>query len=595
MLHLIKQTLYYIKWNWLTLLLFELIHKFFALVVIIPMFFSILTSMMQQADLTYLSPSIIYHFIFSPSTLILGFSMILCLGYYFFFEIQAIFILIQCAIYQQRPSIFRLIEQSIKQSCTILYPKNIILLFPLIFFIPVSAFVFKFVFLDGASMTEFLFDFIYQRAPLHPMYFVFIVLIELLCLHFIFTFPIFIYKKTSVLSACQESLQLTKKNVRQLIPLLIRWSLLVAIGFMTVYGFFIFSCALVIKVILPSSQAMMVFFNASLMIKNMLTIIAPSLFLIGTCAFITTLYVQSPHSFIPHLSSGYASKRQHPILLASTTLILSLLVGELISPDNLYNVNKHLSDEMQIIAHRASATHAPENTLAALDYAILSGAHMAEIDVQQTKDGEIILMHDANLKRTTGFNGKVSEATYSDIQTLEAGNWFSSEFDGEPVPTLEEVLQRSKGQITLMIEIKAKDHPVDVTRKVIELIEAYNMEKECLIGAMDYRVLQAVKMINPKIQTVYITALAYGDYQDLEDVDYYSIEASFISYALIDQIHRSGKQIYTWTVNKESTMQSMISMQVDGIITDDPVLLQNQLNDISDRYISFISDLLFDQ
>ena len=188
--------------------------------------------------------------------------------YHFFFEIQAIFILIQCAISQQRPSIFRLIEQSIKQSCTILYPKNIILLFPLIFFIPVSAFVFKFVFLDGASMTEFLFDFIYQRAPLHPMYFVFIVLIELLCLHFIFTFPIFIYKKTSVLSACQESLQLTKKNVRQLIPLLIRWSLLVAIGFMTVYGFFIFSCSLVIKVILPSSKAMMVFFNASLMIKK---------------------------------------------------------------------------------------------------------------------------------------------------------------------------------------------------------------------------------------------------------------------------------------------------------------------------------------
>ncbi|MBS3199774.1 glycerophosphodiester phosphodiesterase family protein [Turicibacter bilis] len=595
MLHLIKQTLYYMKWNWLTLLLFELIHKFFALVVIIPTFFSILTSMMQQADLTYLSPSVIYHFIFSPSTLILGFSMILCLGYYFFFEIQAIFILIQSAIYQQRPSIFRLIEQSIKQSCTILYPKNIILLFPLIFFIPVSAFVFKFVFLDGASMTEFLFDFIYQRAPLHPMYFAFIVLIELLCLRFIFTCPVFIYKKTSVLSACQESFQLTQKNVRQLIPLLISWSLLVAIAFMTLYGFFIFSCALVIKVILPSSQAMMVFFNASLMIKNMLTIIAPSLFLIGTCAFITTLYVQSPHSFIPHLFSGYASKRQHPILLVSTTLILSLLVGELISPDNLYNVNQHLSDEMQIIAHRASATHAPENTLAALDYAILSGAHMAEIDVQQTKDGEIILMHDANLKRTTGFNRKVSEATYSDIQTLEAGNWFSSEFDGEPVPTLEEVLQRSKGQITLMIEIKAKDHPVDVARKVIELIKTYNMEKECLIGAMDYRVLQAVKMINPKIQTVYITALAYGDYQDLEDVDYYSIEASFISYALIDQIHRSGKQIYAWTVNKESTMQSMISMQVDGIVTDDPVLLQNQLTHISDRFISFISDLLFGQ
>lgn len=594
MLHLIKQTLYYMKWNWLTLLLFELIHKFFALVVIIPTFFSDLTSMMQQADLTYLSPSVIYHFIFSPSILILGLSMILCLGYYFFLEIQAIFILIQSAIYQQRTSIFRLIGQSIKQSFTILYPKNIILLFPLIFFIPVSSFIFKFVFLDGASMTEFLFDFIYQRAPLHPMYFVFIVLIELLCLRFVFTFPIFIYKKTSVLSACRESLQLTKKNVRHLMILLISWSLLVAIAFMSLYGFFIFSCALVIKVILPSSQSTMVFFNTSLMIKNMLTIIAPSIFLIGTCAFINTLYIQSPYSFVSPPSYS-TSKRQHPILLVSVTLIFSLIIAELISPDNLYNVNQHLSDEMQIIAHRASATHVPENTLAALDYAILSGAHMAEIDVQQTQDGEIILMHDANLKRTTGLNQKVSEATYSDIQALEAGSWFSPEFDGEPVPTLEEVLQRSKGQITLMIEIKAKDHPVDVARKVIELIEAYDMEKECLIGAMDYRVLQAVKMINPKIQTVYITALAYGDYQDLEDVDYYSIEASFISLALIDQIHRSGKQIYAWTVNKESTMQSMISMQVDGIVTDDPVLLQNQLTHISDRYISFISDLFFGQ
>lgn len=594
MLHLIKQTLYYMKWNWLTLLLFELIHKCFALVVIIPTFFSALTSIMQQADLTYLSPSVIYHFIFSPSILILGLSMILCLGYYFFLEIQAIFILIQSAIYQQRISIFRLIGQSIKQSFTILYPKNIILLFSLIFFIPVSSFIFKFIFLDGTSITEFLFDFIYQRAPLHPMYFAFIVLIELLCLRFIFTFPVFIYKKTSVLSACRESLQLTKKNVCHLMILLISWSLLVAIAFMSLYGFFIFSCALVIKIILPSSQAIMVFFNTSLMIKNMLTIIAPSIFLIGTCAFINTLYIQSPYSFVSFPSYS-TSKRQHPILLVSVTLILGLIVTELISPDNLYTVNQNLSDEVQIIAHRASATHVPENTLAALDYAILSGAHMAEIDVQQTKDGKIILMHDANLKRTTGLNRKVSEATYSDIQALEAGSWFSPEFDGEPVPTLEEVLQRSKGQITLMIEIKAKDYPVDVARKVIELIEAYNMEKECLIGAMDYHVLQAVKMINPKIQTVYITALAYGDYQDLEDVDYYSIEASFISVALIDQIHRSGKQIYAWTVNKESTMQSMISMQVDGIVTDDPVLLQNQLTHISDRYISFISDLFFGQ
>ncbi len=593
MLHLIKQTLHYFKWNWPTLLLFELIHKLITLVIIIPTFFSTLTSMMQVADLTYLSPSVIHDFILSPSTIGLGFSMIFCLGYFFFLEITAIFIYFQAAIHKQRLSIFRLIQQSIKHSFIILHPKNILLLFLLIFIIPLSAYFFKLFFLAGASVTELLFDFIYQRAPLHPMYLAFIVLLELFSIRFIFMIPILIYEKSTFFAACKESIQLTKGNIRELIPLLISWSLLAATILMIFYGFSIAGFALITKLTIPSPQAIMVFFNSSLTIKNMLTIIVPSLIIIGNCAFITTLYVHSTHSYLPNAFSFSPLKHRHPVLLTLSILILGYLVGELISPDNLYNGSKNLSDELQIIAHRASAVDVPENTLAAIDYAILSGAHMAEVDVQQTLDGEIILMHDTNLKRTTGYNRKVSETTYSEIQTLEAGSWFSEKFDGEPIPTLEEVLQRSKSQITLMIEIKSKNHPVDVARQVIEIIETYAMENECVIGAMDYRVLQAVKMINPKIQTVYITALAYGDYQDLEDVDFYSIEASFISFALIDQVHRSGKQIYAWTVNKASIMQSMISMQIDGIVTDDPVSLQNQLTHSHDRYVSFIADLFF--
>ena len=93
---------------------------------------------------------------------------------------------------------------------------------------------------------------------------------------------------------------------------------------------------------------------------------------------------------------------------------------------------------------------------------------MAEIDIQQTKDGELFLMHDSNLKRTTGYNGKVSDVTYEQIKTLDAGRWFSDEFIAEPIPTLEEALQKSKGKITLMIEIKTKEHLVNVAYQVIE-------------------------------------------------------------------------------------------------------------------------------
>lgn len=595
MLHLIKQTLSYLKWDWPTLILFELIHKLFALVVIIPTFFSMLTSTMQKADLTYLSPSIIYQFTFSPSTLTLGLSMILLLGYYFFFEIQTIFIYYQSAIYQQDTSLFSLMKQSFLQSFKIFSPKNLLLLILLIFFIPSTTFLFKTFFLDGASITEFLFDFIYQRAPLHPMYLAFILIIEVSLIRFIFTFPLFIYEKQSLSLATKESLQLTKGRLHYLVPLLLSGSLFIAILFMLIYGIFILVAAILTQITAHPSKALMIFFDASFTIKNILTILAPSFMIIGNCAFVTTIYAQSKFSYIPRPRTHLKSNHRHPFFIMLSILLLALSVGELISPDNLYSKNKHLSDEIQIIAHRASAVKAPENTLSALDYAILSGAHMAEIDIQQTKDGELVLMHDSNLKRTTGYNGKVSDVTYEQIKTLDAGRWFSDEFIAEPIPTLEEALQKSKGKITLMIEIKTKEHLVNVAYQVINLIQTYGMEKQCIIGAMDYRVLQAVKMINPRIQTVYITALAYGDYQDLEDVDYYSIEASFISFALIDQIHRSGKQIYAWTVNKESTMQSMIAMQVDGIVTDNPVLLQNQLTHINDRYVSWIGDLFFNK
>ncbi|MEE1236458.1 MAG: glycerophosphodiester phosphodiesterase family protein, partial [Turicibacter sp.] len=408
---------------------------------------------------------------------------------------------------------------------------------------------------------------------------------------FLFTLPVMIYQKISFLQAMRQSFYLTKGRVTFVTPLMLNWSLITALTLMLIYTMGILIIAFLTKLIIPSQEVILSFFDTSFTLKNMLSSIAPTFIIMINCAFISTLYAQINHpSSLTSLSSSTSNIR-HLWIQYVIIFILALLMGELISPNNLYT--NHLSDEIQIIAHRASAVYVPENTLSALDYAIESGAQMAEIDIQQTLDKEIILMHDLSLKRTTGYDRKVSESTYHEIQSLEAGSWFSDVFNGEIIPTLEQALQKSKDQITLMIEIKSQPHPVDIVRQVIELIERYDMEKQCLIGAMDYRVLQAVKMINPKIQTVYITALAYGDYQDLEDVDYYSIEASFISLALIDQIHRSGKQIYTWTVNKASTMQSMISMQVDGIVTDDPILLKNQLTQTNDKYISFIANLFF--
>jgi len=113
--------------------------------------------------------------------------------------------------------------------------------------------------------------------------------------------------------------------------------------------------------------------------------------------------------------------------------------------------------EIKIVAHRGASKFAPENTIAAFLKAAEMGAHYAEMDVRQTKDGHFIIMHDRYVNRTTNGKGEVSEMKLEAIKKLDAGSWFGKEFAGEAVPTLREALQAIKGKILPDIDFKAGD------------------------------------------------------------------------------------------------------------------------------------------
>ena len=127
------------------------------------------------------------------------------------------------------------------------------------------------------------------------------------------------------------------------------------------------------------------------------------------------------------------------------------LAGLAASHDNSVET---LMGDMEITAHRGGARKAPENTISALEYSIECGADFAEIDVQETKDGELILLHDDSLKRTAGVSKNVWEMNLAQIRKLDAGTSFHKRFRGEKIPTLEEVLKFCKGKLDLNIEIK---------------------------------------------------------------------------------------------------------------------------------------------
>lgn len=232
-----------------------------------------------------------------------------------------------------------------------------------------------------------------------------------------------------------------------------------------------------------------------------------------------------------------------------------------------------------VVAHRAGAKVAPENTVAALEQAIRDGAPIAEIDVQQLSDGTLIVMHDSNFKRTAGEDMCVWDAESDLLQELEVGDNFSAAYRGERIPTLEEMLACAKGRICLMIELKCTGQEESLEENVISLLTAYDMTEECIIGSMNKGILQTVKELEPGISTVYIAHDLDESEYDLDYADSYSIEGKNLTTDMVDAIHYTGKSVYGWTANSSAAMAWIVGSGADGVITDDVRLLQTFLRE----------------
>ena len=247
---------------------------------------------------------------------------------------------------------------------------------------------------------------------------------------------------------------------------------------------------------------------------------------------------------------------------------------------------------IMVIAHRAGAYWAPENTLTALNTAIADGADMAEIDVQQTRDRELIVMHDSNFKRTAGVDKNVWETDYDEVAKFDAGSYYSMYFEGEKIPKLEEMLEAAKNKIGLMIELKSTGHETDLERSTVDLIEKYGMEKQCVIASMNMDILRKVKEYNKSIETVYITTLLLTDDYNIKYIDGYSIETTFLSSEMVSRAHFTDKKVYTWTANSEETIKKIILCGADGVITDSPAMVYSFIES-KDSTLDFWIDLFY--
>ncbi|WP_128657606.1 glycerophosphodiester phosphodiesterase family protein [Paenibacillus sp. 598K] len=249
-------------------------------------------------------------------------------------------------------------------------------------------------------------------------------------------------------------------------------------------------------------------------------------------------------------------------------LLVSLSINYLVNDNLLY-----LKWNVQVAGHRGDLYSAPENSMASVRSAMEKNLDAIEIDVQMTKDGVIVLNHDYTLNRVAGVPESVHDMNYADLALLDIGRRFSSVFVGERIPTLEEVLIETQGQIKLIIEMKPYGDGREMAAKVVELIEAYDLTASCYIQSFDNSLLRAVRELNPDIKLGQILFIAAGNLSTI-DVDFYTIEQSMLSQRFIDHAHRHGREVWLWTVNVERNIREVLKYKIDGIITDYPEKVQ---------------------
>ena len=242
-----------------------------------------------------------------------------------------------------------------------------------------------------------------------------------------------------------------------------------------------------------------------------------------------------------------------------------------------------------VIAHRGFSSEAPENTLAAVRAAIAAGADMVEVDVTLTADGEVVVIHDDTLDRTTNGSGPVAEHTLEELLRLDAGAWFARRFRGERIPTLAQLLEEVRGRTLINVEIKSEavgeKAAGGIAERVVRLIREREMADQVVVSSFEPRALLHIAELDPELATASLyNEELHRDLDPLAIVGEVGARALNLSQdqatpAIVERCRQNGISVGVYTANRTDEMRRLIRMDVDAIFTDRPDRLIRVLGD----------------
>jgi len=228
---------------------------------------------------------------------------------------------------------------------------------------------------------------------------------------------------------------------------------------------------------------------------------------------------------------------------------------------------------MLVIAHRGASGNAPENTMAAFRKAVALGATFIETDLQLSRDARFVAIHDATLNRTTNGHGAVHDMTLAELRKLDAGSWFGSEFAGERIPTLEEILEFSKkNDVVFYLEMKPAGSWGGEHALIGALRESGEIPRAVVIS-FDASIVLSLRKIEPTLMTglLYDGQVEKPIQKAVEiGARQLAVRGDLVTPALIAEARKKDLQVVCWTVNHPAHMRMLIAAGVDGIMSDYP-------------------------
>lgn len=602
----IKRVLGILKCNLWSLVGFELLFKLLSLIIFTPLFFNLFDFIMKITNYKYLTIENIGSFFLNPTTIVMLLILILLMMLYTMFDITTIITILDMSYQNKKVRITDAVKFSLHKCLNIFHLKNISLAFLVLFLIPFLHIGVSSSFITTIKVPEFISDFIVKSKTLFPLIFLLVIFLTRLLLRWLYALHYFVLENLSFKEARRKSILLSKKNHLKDFLTLTLLQFVVAI----IYIIFIIIGILIIiylnsvlgNVLLKSISTTLIWFFIALSFVIMTSLATPISY-----ACISVLYyfhkLKKAEEIKPIVLKKSKDNKVINKSLRKFVTVLSVVViilGTIFTYGiykGKYNLNIEYARTLEVTAHRGSSIKYPENTFASFIGAKEEGADWIELDVQETKDGKIIVIHDTNLKRTTGLNKNTWEVTYDEIADLDAGSFLNEKFKDEHIPLFIDVVKWAKdNHIKLNVELKPTGHEDDFEKKVIDIINEQKFTDDCVITSQVYSVLENVKKYDAQIETVYVMSFAYGDIVSLEYADHFSIEATSVTSSLVEKVHKEGKQLYAWTVNTEENIKKMIDLKVDNIITDNIILAKDTIyasktSNVINEYIKLVESL----